>query len=63
MDPLTVVIVLALVATVVALFLGMLAMSGGGETDREFSTKLMWTRVTFQGLTIVLLIVAVFLRQ
>lgn len=63
MDPLTVVIVLALIATVVALFLGMLAMSGGGATDREFSTKLMWTRVTFQGLTIALLIVAVFLRR
>lgn len=62
MDPLTVVIILALVATVVALFLGMLAMSGGGATDREFSTKLMWTRVAFQGLTIVLLIVAVLLR-
>ena len=62
MDPLMVVIILALGATVVAMGLGLLAMSGGGETDREFSTKLMWTRVTFQGLTIVLLIAATLLR-
>ena len=62
MDTLMVVIVLALIATVVAMGLGLLAMSGGGETDREFSTKLMWTRVVFQGLTIVLLIAATLLR-
>jgi Hypoxia induced protein conserved region len=62
MDPLQVIIILALIATVVALALGLLAMSGGGATDREFSTKLMWSRVTAQVLTIVLLIVATFLR-
>ena len=62
MDPLMVVIILALIATVVAMGLGLLAMSGGGATDSEFSTKLMWTRVTFQGLTIGLLVVATLLR-
>ncbi len=62
MDPLLVVIILALIATVVAMFVGLLAMSGGGETDREFSTKLMWTRVAAQLATIVLLIAATFLR-
>lgn len=62
MDPLLIVIVLALAATVVTMLLGLLTMSGGGATDREFSTKLMWTRVVFQALTIVLLIVATLLR-
>lgn len=62
MDPLLVVIVLALLATVVAMGLGLLSMSGGGETDREFGTKLMWARVSAQLTTIVLLVVATFLR-
>jgi hypothetical protein len=62
MDPLLVVIILALIATVVAMLLGLLSMSGGGATDREFSTKLMWARVTAQVATIVLLLVATFLR-
>lgn len=62
MDLLKIVIVLALLATVATLFLGLLAMSSGGELDREVSTPLMWTRVGFQGLTLVLLVVAVFLH-
>lgn len=62
MDPLLVVIILALAATVVAMGLGLLAMSSGGSTDRLFSTKLMWARVGFQALTLLLLIIAVLLR-
>lgn len=62
MDLLKIVIVLALLATVATLFLGLLAMSSGGELDREASTPLMWTRVGFQGLTLVLLVVAVLLH-
>lgn len=62
MDLLTVVIILALTATVVTLFLGLLAMSGGGEIDKEASTPLMWTRVGFQALTVLLLIVAILMR-
>ncbi|HEY6640766.1 twin transmembrane helix small protein [Povalibacter sp.] len=62
MDFLTVVIVLAIGATVATMFLGLLAMSSGGSTDREFSTPLMWTRVGFQALTLILLVVAVLMR-
>lgn len=62
MDPLQIVIILALIATVFALFLGLLAMSGGGATDSEFSTPLMWARVGFQSLTLLLLILAVVLH-
>lgn len=62
MDPLLVVIILALAATIVAMGLGLLSMSSGGSTDRLFSTKLMWTRVGFQALTLLLLIIAVLLR-
>jgi hypothetical protein len=63
MDPILVVIILALIATVVTMLLGLLTMSGGGATDREFSTRLMWARVVFQGLTILLLVVALLMRR
>ena len=58
MDLLTIIIILALIGTGVSMALGLLAMSGGGATDRLFSTRLMWTRVGFQAFTL-LLVVAV----
>lgn len=62
MDPLLVVIILALLATVVAMGVGLLSMSGGGSMDRYLSSKLMWARVAFQALTLLLLVIAVLLR-
>jgi Hypoxia induced protein conserved region len=62
MDALMVIVVLALIATVIALFLGLLAMSGGEAVDRAFSTPLMWARVGLQAFTILLLCLALFLR-
>jgi hypothetical protein len=62
MDPLLILIVLALIAASVAMLVGVLVMSGGGATDRWLSTPLMWVRVGFQALTVVLLVLATFLR-
>jgi len=62
MDILTILIVLALLATCVTLGLGVLAMSGGTQVDKEFSTPLMWTRVGLQIATLVLLGIAVAMR-
>jgi Hypoxia induced protein conserved region len=62
MDLLTIIIILALIGTGVSMALGLLAMSGGGATDRLFSTRLMWTRVGFQAFTLLLLVAAVVLR-
>lgn len=62
MDALAIVIILALLATAAAMGLGLLAMSGGGATDRDFGTNLMWARVGLQGLTVLLLLVAMVLR-
>ena len=58
MDPLLVVILLALCAAAVAMLLGILVMSGGGATDAWLSTPLMWVRIAFQTLTVLLLVVA-----
>ena len=62
MDPLLIVILLALAATVISLFVGLLAMSGGEATDRDFGTPLMWARVGFQALAVALMFIALFLR-
>ena len=62
MDLLLVVIILAMVATLVTTVLGLIAMSGGGATDKEFSTPLMWARVGFQALTLLLLGIAIALH-
>jgi hypothetical protein len=62
MDPLRIVVILALVATVVTLFLGLLSMSGGEEVDNEFSTPLMWTRVGLQAFAVIMLFLALLLH-
>lgn len=63
MDLLTIVILLALGATAVSLVLGIIAMERGGEYDREHSTRYMAMRVGFQGLTLALLLVALFFAR
>ena len=62
MDPLVIVIALALCATVLTLMLGLFSMGSGGPTDHAISTPLMWARVGLQGFTFVLLIAALFLQ-
>ncbi|NND54792.1 MAG: HIG1 domain-containing protein [Gammaproteobacteria bacterium] len=62
MDPLAIVITLALAATSIALLLGLMSM-GSPSTNRVASTPLMWARVGFQGFTLVLLIVAFLLQN
>lgn len=63
MDPLVVVIGLAIAATLFATILGLIAMSEGGETDQVLSTSLMWIRVGLQVLTLLLLVAAVLLHR
>jgi hypothetical protein len=62
MDLFVVVIIAAMLLTVATVFLGVLTMSGGGSTDKTLSTPLMWARVGFQALTLLLLFVAMRLR-
>lgn len=62
MDILLIIIVVALVATSIAMTIGISAMGSGGGVDREFSTTLMWIRVGLQGLTVGLLLLALYLR-
>jgi hypothetical protein len=62
-DPFVILISIALLATVGALLIGILIMSGGGNTDAYASTALMWARVGLQALTILLLVIALLVRR
>jgi hypothetical protein len=62
MDLLSIVIIAALIATVVALLMGLVAMGSGESLDKTLSEPLMWARVGLQGLTVLLLFVAIWLR-
>jgi hypothetical protein len=58
MEFVTLVVIFALVATVVALFTGLSSMVKGGEYDRQHSVQLMFTRVGFQAVVVILLVLA-----
>lgn len=58
MTTLTVLVIFALIATIVALGWGIGSMAHGGAFDAKHSHQLMSARVGFQGLAIVLLVVA-----
>jgi len=62
MDLFLVVIIAAMLLTVGTVFLGVLSMSAGGPTDNSFSTRLMWARVSFSALTLLLLFIAALVR-
>ena len=63
MDILNVVIVAALLMTVGLIGTGIWSMAHGGEFDREHSTQLMFARVVMQGVTVLLLLLAIFLAN
>ena len=60
MDVLTTMLVLAVIATVVVLGMGIVSMARGGDYDREHSARLMSWRVGLQGITLLLLAAALF---
>ena len=51
-------VVAALVATLVVLWMGLRSMARGGDYDKEHAEKFMWERVGLQALVVVLLIAA-----
>ena len=63
MTLLSLMIILALLATVVSLGVGIGSMIRGGEYDRQHSTQLMYARVGFQGLALALLVISLFLAN
>lgn len=56
------VILLALVATILAMTLGLLSMAAGGNIDRKASTPLMWIRIGAQSVAVLLLLLALYIQ-
>jgi len=61
-ETLTLVIVLALVSTVSALLFGLMSMGKGGSFDKDYGEGFMWARVILQGLSVALLLLALWLH-
>ncbi len=60
MDVLKIIIILALLATIVSLFMGVVSMGRGGEYDEKHSNQMMRARVVFQGVALLLMLVALY---
>jgi hypothetical protein len=58
MDAMGLLVVLAALGVAVALFNGILSMAHGGEADQRESHRLMFKRVTWQALAILLVLIA-----
>ena len=60
---LTIIIILALLATIGALGLGLLSMGFGGSLDNEFGERFMWIRIGLQGVAVLLILFALYLAN
>jgi len=55
---LNIIIILALLATMSALGLGLLSMGIGGSLDKDYGERFMWARIGLQAATVALIITA-----
>lgn len=62
MTTLTLMIVLAILATVGVLLVGVVSMARGGDFDARHSTQIMFSRVGLQAVTFILLLIALYLN-
>lgn len=60
---LNMIIILALLATISALGLGLLSMGIGGSLDRDYGERFMWARIGLQAATVALIIGALFVTN
>ncbi len=61
MTVLTAIIVIGVLATAGTLVSGIVSMAQGGDFDRRHSHQLMFVRVGLQGITLLLLLLALFI--
>ncbi len=60
---LTIIIIIALLATIGALGLGLLSMGFGGSLDSEFGERFMWIRIGLQGVAVFFILFALYLAN
>ena len=54
-------VIAALIATLIVLWLGLRSMARGGTYDKEHAEKFMWERVALQAIVVILLVAAAIL--
>jgi len=57
------VIIIALLATIGALGIGLLSMGIGGSLDKDFGERFMWIRISLQGFAVLLILVALIIAN
>lgn len=62
-DPLFVIVVLAVLAVVVVLMLGIGGFAKGGEFNKKYSNKLMRLRILMQAIAVVLILLYIYLKR
>ena len=62
MDTLTIVVMVALAATVLTMVLGILAMEAGREVDDVYGIRIMWVRIGLQAFTVALMVIALLIH-
>ncbi len=63
MSLINLIVILALVATITTLVLGLRSMARGGNYDEQHSEKFMWERVGLQAVAVALLVAALLLMN
>ncbi len=63
MNGLMMIVIIGLFVTVAILFAGIISMGRGGEYDQIHSTQLMFARVSAQGITALLIFIALHLAN
>jgi hypothetical protein len=58
----TILVTAALLATLASLVWGLVSMSRGGEYDESHAPRLMNARIGFQGLALLLILIALFVK-
>lgn len=62
-DPLFVIVVLAILAVVVVLMLGIGGFAKGGAFNAKYGNKMMRLRILFQAIAVVLILLYIYLRR
>ena len=63
MDPLYILVVIAILAVLVTLMIGLGAFSTGGEFNKKYANKIMRWRIILQAVAVALILLFVYLRN
>jgi hypothetical protein len=63
MDPLYILVVIAVLAVLVTLMIGLGSFTSGGEFNKKYANKIMRWRIILQAIAVALIVLFVYLRK